>query len=306
MTIPKSVTRHIARLSRGANRLTVTRTTSIDAKSFGVYLGGFNYPATPAQARLLSQWDIVVLDPLASGVTDALSACAYASPQVLGRLDVQSLVGSERSSNDNEVIRAIRILDETITKFLVNGSTMDSPFTAVLLANFVGHFSPPVLNELLSYINSFGLAVWLEMSPPEYLSHAQCREINMRAIGGIVYRNGTIRTDGDQQNFHQMTAMRTAMRAIAAQRVPHGPPMMLWETIDDGLSHEYAVVQRSFNWCRYNSALCWIGSASAVTDAETAAVETISEKPLGALMWMKNDKNMAAHNLWRANDKVRS
>jgi hypothetical protein len=211
---------------------------------------------------------------------------------------------SERGTNEEQIIRSIRILDETITNFFRTGNAMESPFTAILLTNFAGHFSAPVLNELVSYINALGFAVWLEMAPPEYLSNAQCRAIKMKAIGGIVYRNGTIRTDGDQQNFHQMTTMRTAMRAVAAQRVPAGPPMMLWETIDDGREHQYAVTQRSFNWCRYNSALCWIGSASALTDAEVAAVRTVSEKPLGALMWMKSDKNMKAHNTWRANDKV--
>jgi hypothetical protein len=246
------------------------------------------------------------LNPLASGVTEALSASAYTSPQVLGRLDVRSLMESERGSNAEQIIRSIRILDETITNFFLKGTTRESPFTAVLLADFADHFSPPVLNELVGYINALGYEVWLELSCPGYIPDAQCREINMKFIGGIIYRNGTIRTDGNQQDFHQMGAMRTAMRAVAAQRITHGPPMILWETIDDDCEHQYAVIQRSFNWCRYNSALCWIGSASALNDAEAAALRTVSEKPLGALMWMKNDSNMHAHNVWRNNDKVRS
>jgi hypothetical protein len=308
VTIPKSVLQHLARLRRGLNPLHVARNASdgSELKSFGVYLGPFDYPATPAQSRLLSQWDIVALNPLASGVTDALSACAYTSPRVLGRLEVRSLMESERGSNAEQIIRSIRILDETITNFFLNGASRESPFTAVLLADFADHFSPPVLNELVGYINALGYEVWLELSHPDYLPDAQCREINMRSIGGIIYRNGTIRTDGNQQDFHQMSAMRTTMRAVAAQRVVHGPPMMLWETVDEDCEHQYAVTQRSFNWCRYNSALCWIGSASALNDAEVAAVRTISEKPLGALMWMKNDSNMDAHNIWRHNDKVRS
>ena len=292
-------------MKHGVKPLTVAR-SSEELKSFGVYLGTFDYPATSAQARLLSQWDVVVLNPLASGVTDAISSCAYASPQVLGRLDVQSLMVSERGSNEEQTIRSIRILEETVTTFFKGAGSADSPFTAVLLANFVDHFSPPVLNELVGYINSLGYTVWLEisMTSPGHLSDAQCRGINMRSINGIIYRNGTIRSDGQQQDFHQMSPMRTAMRAIAAQRVPHGPPMFLWETVEDECEHQYAVTQRSFNWCRFNSAICWIGSASALLDAEAAKLHTISEKPLGALMWMKNDKNMKAHNIWCANDKV--
>ncbi|CAO2653668.1 Nn.00g030790.m01.CDS01 [Neocucurbitaria sp. VM-36] len=304
VAVPRSVAQHITRLKRDAKCLTVSKPRLEESTSFGVYLGTFDSPTSPAQARLLSQWDIVVLNPLANGVTAALSACAYASPRTIGRLDIRSLVESPQSSDANQVIRSIRILDETITKFFSHGTRDDSPFTAILLANFADHFSPSVLNELTSYINARGLELWLELSPPDYLPDDSCRAIDLKSIGGIVYRNGTIRADGEQQNFHQMAGMRTAQRAIAAQRVPHGPPMMLWETIDDGLEHRYAVTQRSFNWCRYNSALCWIGSAAALVDVEAAATQTISEKPLGALMWMKSDKNMKAHNIWRGNDKI--
>lgn len=278
--------------------------SSIESKSFGVYLGGFDYPSTPAQERLLSQWDVVVLNPLAKGVTDAISSCADLSPQVLGRLDIRSLAGAERASKVDEVLHSIRSVEDAIANAFKSSTGSDSLFTAVLLANFIEHFSPVVMNELISYITALGLEVWLEMGPPSYLSNEQARDINMKNVGGIVYRNATIRTDGEQQNVHQMETMRTAMRAVAAQRVVHGPPTMLWETIDDGVEHQYAVTQRSFNWCRYNSALPWIGSASALFDAEAAAIHTISEQPLGALMWMKNDKHMKAHNNWRENDKV--
>ncbi|KAL5119598.1 hypothetical protein ACEQ8H_002444 [Pleosporales sp. CAS-2024a] len=304
VTIPKSVAQHLERLRQSASPLSVARNPSekVESKSFGVYLGPFNTPATPAQSRLLSQWDVVILSPIAGGVTNAVATCASPSRNVLGRLDVCSLMESERGSNAAQIIRSIRILDETITNFFLNGG--ESPFTAVLLANFADHFSPPVLNELVGYINALGFEVWLEMSYPDYLPDATCRAINMKAIGGIVYRNATIKTDGNQQDYHQMEGLRIAMRGVAAQRVPHGPPMMLWETVNDEYEHQYAVTQRSFNWCRFNSALCWIGHASALYDADAAAIHTINEKPLGALMWMKNDTNMNAHNVWRNNDKI--
>jgi hypothetical protein len=306
VTISRAVAQHISQLRSGVKPLTVARTTSEESKSFGVYLGSFAYPATPAQARLLSQWDVVVLDPLASGVKDALSSAAYVSPQVVGRLDIRSLTQSERASNDEQIIRSIRKLQETIATSFTGSDNTGSPFTAILLANFVDHFTPAILNELVGYINSLGLSVMLEisLSGPGYLTDSQCRNINMKAINGVIYKNGTIRPDGDQQNFHQMDPMRVAMRAIAAQRVAPAIPMMLWETIDDGVEHQYAITQRCFNWCRFNSALCWVGSASALVDAETAQYYTVSEKPLGALMWMKNARNMNSHNVWRENDKI--
>jgi hypothetical protein len=302
--VSKPVARYLARLRDGVKPVTVAKASSTEAKSFGVYLGGFNYPATPAQVRLLSQWNVVVLDSRANGVTEALAACPNASSQILGRVDVRSLVDAHKASNTDPVIQAIQLVEETITTHFKSHNGRNSLFTGVLIANFADHLSPPVFNQVVNYINALGFAVWLEMSTPDYLSNEQCRAINMRAIGGIVYRNGTIRTDGLQQNFHQMAKMRTAMRAVAAQRVPHGPPMMLWETVDEGVQHEYAVTIRTFNWCRFNSALCWIGTAGALVDAESAAVETINDAPLGALMWMKNDTNMKSHNVWRNNDKV--
>jgi hypothetical protein len=118
-----------------------------------------------------------------------------------------------------------------------------SPFTGVVLAEFQSHFQPAVLNSVVKYINGLGIDVWLEMGPPEYLSERDAREINMELIRGIICRNGTIRPDGDRQNYFQMTKMRTAQRLIAAQRVVHGPPMMMWETINDSAERKSQLLE---------------------------------------------------------------
>lgn len=304
MTIPTPVANYIRRVTRGASPLHTEKLSSAELKSFGVFLGGFSNPPTPAQARLLSQWDVVVLNPLESGVFEALSSHGSSSVHRLGRLNVRTVAKSTKSMSSDEIIAALGMVINTITKCFNNPQGSGSPYTGVLLADFIDHFQPPVLNELVKYIDALGLGAWLEVSAPDFLPQRQCRDINFGSIAGIVYRNGTIRTDGDRQNFHQMAPMRATQRAVAAQRVPHGPPMMLWETIHDEFHHQYAVTARSFNWCRFNSALPWIGSSSALNDAEAATTQSITEKPLGALMWLKDDNNMNAHNIWRANDKV--
>ncbi|KKY22813.1 putative glycosyl group 1 family protein [Phaeomoniella chlamydospora] len=278
-------------------------TFSEELGSFGVFLGSFENPPTLSQARLLSNWDILVLDPLQDGVLRALSTCQSSSKQILGRLDVRTLTKSDRSQDSDQVVRSLGILDRAITNFKTPQGVR-SPFTGVLLAGFQMHFQPAILNEVAKYIKGLGLGLWLEMSPLSYLSERECRGINMELISGIVYRNGTIRSDGDRQNYFQMTEMRTAMRVVAAQRVSHGPPIMLWETVDDEAELQYAIVQRSFNWCRYNSALCWIGHAAALTDAEAAAAQTVADKPLGALMWLNGDDVMKAHDIWRSNGNI--
>lgn len=271
-----------------------------EPKSFGVFLGGFDYPPTLAQASLLSQWDVLILDPLKDGILDALSTCQPSSSHILGRLDVGMLVKLDCSSNSDEVIRSLGIVAQTLTTYF------KSPFNGVLLANCYTHFQPPVLNEVAKFINGLGLDVWLEICGPAYLTERQGRDIDMKFIRGIVYRNGTVRPDGDRQNYFQMAAMRTAMRAIAAQRVKHGPTRIMWETIDDGMELQYAAIQRSFTWCRYNSALCWIGHAAALIDAEAAVTQTVANKPLGALMWLKGDDIIKVHDTWRSNDQVRA
>lgn len=312
MVVPNAVARYLGRLSREGKRLSVQKRSEEEPKSFGVFLGSFVHPPTASQTRLLSKWDVLVLDPLQDGVLDALSMAGQpSSTHILGRIDVRTLGNVDASTgtlstSSDEVIRVLGTLAQTLgTKFKSPGD-MPMPFTGVLLANCQTYLQPVVLNETAKYINSLGLDLWLEIdaSPMACLTQRQCRDINMELVMGLIYRNGTIRPDGDRQNYFQMAEMRTAMRAVAAQRTRS--LMMMWETVDDGVEQQYAVVQRTFNWCRFNNALCWIGSTSALTDANAAAVHTVDDKPLGALMWLKNEDVMKAHDVWRANDQVRT
>lgn len=236
MVVPAPVARYLERLRSSTKRLSqlplsLKKASSEELKSFGVYLGSFDNPPTLSQARLLSQWDVLVLNPLKEGVLDALAICRPTSTHILGRLNVATLANSDASSHSEDVIKCLFALSQTMITHFQNGP--QSPFTGVVLAEFQSHFQPAVLNSVAKYINGLGIDVWLEMGPPEYLSERDARDINMGLIRGIICRNGTIRHDGDRQNYFQMTGMRTAQRLIAAQRVVHGPPMMMWETIDD-------------------------------------------------------------------------
>jgi glycosyltransferase involved in cell wall biosynthesis len=300
VVVPAPVARYLSGLKKDTKQSSdhsIQKISTEELKSFGAFLGSFANPPTPAQAQLLSQWNVLVLNPLEDGVADAVPIST--SKHILGRLDVRTLVNSEDSSSTDDVIHSIARIAETLKTYFQGQS-----YTGVLLANFQSHFQPPVVTEIAKYINGFGLDLWLEMAPPAYLTEREGRDINMEFIRGIICRNGTIRTDGDRQNYFQMTEMREAMRMIAAQRVLHGPPIMMWETVDDDAQLDYAVVQRSFNWCRYNTTLCWIGHASALIDADIAAENTVAEKPLGALMWLKNEETMKSHDIWRENNQI--
>lgn len=277
-----------------------------EIKSFGAYLGAFEQPPTESQRALLSRWDIVAVDPTQPGVVAALASCPPTSAHVLARFDLPALTALHGSTSSDKVLNGLMVFSAALESHVQQAASQGAGFTGVLLAGFSECFPPAVVNELARYMKDRSYDFWLELSYPDYLPEEYALRINMHLLQGLVYRNGTIRPDGDRQNYFQMTAMRAVMRAMAGQRVSHNPALVMWETVDDGVPLQHAVATRTFNWCLYYCAVCWIGHASALTDAEAAKSETLPAKPLGALMWLKNDKNMNAHNTWRANDQVRA
>lgn len=268
-------------------------------KTFGVFLGGFDSPPTHAQADLLSKWHVVALDPLQPGVSDALKTYRSSSKEVLARLDVSAVANAEKSTGSDEILSNLENVTKTMSTVLG-----DAPFTGLLLANFRPHFQPAIVNELARYVRGLRRELWLELAYPDYLTEDEASQIDMGYVRGVVYRNGTMRPDGDRQNFFQMDQMRTVMRAVAAQRVVHGPALVMWETVDDDAEIQYAVATRTYNWSTFNSALCWVGHNQAMFDAEAARTHALAARPLGALMWLKDESNMKAHDTWRVNDKI--
>ena len=268
-----------------------------------MYLGSFDHPPTEDQSRLLSQWDVIVLDPQQNGVLDALDGGSSAS-HILGRLDVRKLVATDSGSHRDEVIRAIHVLTETMVKSMKRPHDTKSPFTGVLLADCHAHLQPVVLNEVVKFINSLGLDVWMEFGAATFLDQRQTREIDWTPVRGVVYRNGAIRTDGDRCNYFQGEKMRTMMRVVAAQKPIGDSTIALWDTVDDGVELAHDVLHRSFKWCNYNSAMSWIAPQAALTDATIAAAKTVTHEPIGALMWMKNEQTLATHDSWRQNEDI--
>ncbi|KAF7587108.1 hypothetical protein BBP40_007714 [Aspergillus hancockii] len=301
--VPAAISRYLHHLTKDARPFRTEKFTAKDLQSFGVFLGSVSNPPTPEQEHLLRQWDILVLDPLQEGIANTLSGQATSS-YALGRLDVRALAGSDCTTNNDEVIQALGIVNNTLdTSF--KSQDAQSPFKGVLLADCYSHFQPVVLNELVKYINHIGLDVWLELSPPAYISEQQCREIDMQRIRGIIYRNGTILPNGESRDYFQMTEMRTVMRAVASQKSMGDSSIAMWETVNDEVELSHPVIHRTFKWCNYRSTMCWIGPQTALTNAEVAIAKTVTEEPLGALMWMKDNGAIEAHNAWKSNEKVR-
>ncbi len=176
---------------------------------------------------------------------DGLACCPPRSIHVVARLDIPGIVtpGADLDNEDVIIDHLGAVVDIINTR--VAGTDGQCLFTGLLLAGFAKHFRPAVVNELARLIGDMGLDLWLELSHPEYLTEGEACSIDMGLIQGLVYRNGMIGPDGGWQSFFQMTAMRTVMRAVAAQRVAHSIPLVMWETVGDTVELEYATLARA-------------------------------------------------------------
>ena len=303
--MPKAVERYLSGLRKTTIPICLERTYPKDSKSFGAFMGTIDTPPTAAQVHLLLKWDIIVLDPFQPGVLEALAHRLCTSKHVLGRVDVSLLAPiDQKDPTGTNPMQFLQIVTRAVVQSFKRVQDMYTPFTGILLANWEAHFSPAVCNELIRFFEALGLDVYLEVSPPDYLSEKVSRAINMDPIRGIIYRNGSIFPNGERRNYFQMAEMRNSLRALAAKSDMITSTVIMWDTIDDDVELEHAVVKRSFTWCNFSSALSWIGPESALFDADVAIKRTISGEPLGAMMWLKEDSIIKLHETWRTNDRV--
>jgi len=299
--LPKATAQYFDELKANTQPFGPVHDSSKAPASFGVFLGNFANPPTANQARLLTTWDLIVLDPSCPGVLEGLSNSECTAAQRVGRLDVSAVVAFDRSSGNHDDTRVLSILDSTIATKWRRPQDTQSPFTGVLLANWQSDLTPAVLNELMKYLKGLNFDIWLEAAPPSFLTEQECTEIDLSLTRGIICRNGTIMHDGDRRNYFQMNDMRRTQRALAKHMSLGGKTLMMWETIDDKVELAHSVIARSFNWCRFNTTVSWIGPEKALKDADVAAARSIKGEPLGAMMWLKSNEIMAVHDTWRLN-----
>lgn len=290
------MTRHLQRLRKNPKKLAACKAKA-EAKSFGVFLGSLSAPPTADEQRLLSQWDVLVVDPFQDNVVTAL-ADTPPNATVLARLDLSTLIDGD-SLATSSIIAGLTTIASTLTRLSTPSGRC--PFSGILLAHIPLHYPPTVTTALLALLGDTTLQVWLELNHPSFLPEPAAKSIDMSLIHGIVYHNPTMHPSGQWQNYNQMSAVRTVMRAVVAQKVAHPIALVAWETIS---AVDYAAVNRAHKLYTFYNALSWIGHPSAERSVEAAKTHTVHAKPLGALMWLKNEKNMAAHNAWRGNNEV--
>lgn len=256
--------------------------------SFGAYLGSFRTPVTELQYRVLNQWDLIIVNPFQPGVIDAVSK--FGTKPVLGRVDLDLIIFRGHST-----LAGIEKLED-----ILFGAFYGRSFSGILFSNWECKFPRAVWIRLLEIIEGFGLAIYLETWPPNFLKDNG--QLRTNAISGLVIRNASILPNGEKRDYFEMADMQSTIKAFVSEACTRDFVVMIWETVDDNAVVSNAVIRRSLQWCSFYSALCWTCRHSALYDT-TLSTKTI--EPLSAFGWLKHADTMAAHTYWRLNTDIK-
>ncbi|CBX97840.1 predicted protein [Plenodomus lingam JN3] len=292
--LPRSVQERIHILSQSSNVVCKTHSPPQKPSSFGVYLGPLSAPPTPEEVQTLSQWDAVVLDYGESGVLEAVSdGTVPFGPQIIARLDLLQIITFEAMENELNMAQAAYMVSSTIQR-TIRQEGKSRYFTGVLVAGWRERMTAPLLNGLAKLIAAFGLDVYLEISPPEFLDGIE--NLEFQRFAGVVVRNGTILESGERRDFFDMEKMKTTTKAFVSQACQRTFITMMWDTVADDVELSHAVVRRAHMWCNYHGAVPFFSRQCALTNiSETRSFE----EPLSAFQWLKTRGVMNVHETYR-------
>lgn len=268
--------------------------------SFGVYLGGFRYPLTPDDLRVLQYYDLLVVDPTQPGVLYVLADPSLHRPRhLVARLDLYQILSAQSMGRQTPLLQSMSRIVTAIDGVLAGPGGYRSPFTGVVIAGWQNLTSTAVLGVLATYLAKLGLNTYLEIVPPNFLEGDD--QPDLSAFSGVIVRNGTIRPGGEVRDFFHMEKMKSTTREFVSQSCLRPFSVLMWETIDDRIELSHAVVKRSYQWCSYHGALVWIGSDASITNA---AANVPVEEPLAAFQWLKDQRVMKIHEVYKKNRLV--
>lgn len=271
--------------------------------SLGIYLGSFDFLAKQHVAKLFSNSDMVILDPLQPNISSTLDdVCGISSAprHITGRLDLEVLLKNPAQTRNLEAF-FISSLDRIMGTVLTYFQSLDggrNGFNGILIAGWE-IFPIPILNQLSAVLNAYGLHVYLETSTPDFLKDSNA--LGAESIAGLVIRNGLMHPNGDRRDCFDMESLRATVKAFISQACLRNFTVLVWETLDDNVVPSNAVLKRTYTWCSFYSALPWIGSNSALFDA---SINVVKFQPLSAFDWLKEHRVMELHDLWRNNRTV--
>lgn len=293
-TLPRSVQERVHLLSHSSNVVCKKHAPPQKPSSFGVYLGPLSSPPTVEEVSILSQWEAVVLDYCEPGVLEAVSdGIMPLGPQIIARLDFLQIITFATKENDLDMSRAAYILSWTIQRTLRQEGKRRY-FTGVLVAGWRERITTPLLNGLAKLIAAYGLDVYLEISPPDFLDGIE--DLEFHRFAGVIVRNGTILASGERRDYFDMDKMKTTTRAFVSQACQRPFITMMWDTLADEVELSHAVVRRAHMWCNYHGAVPFFSRQCALTNIHEIRS---CEEPLSAFQWLKRRKVMGVHDRYR-------
>lgn len=262
--------------------------------TFGVYLGPLNNPPTVEEKQILSEWAFVVLDHTQPGVVETVNDDSIPlGPYIVARVDLLRILPFAATEDEINMQKAVYLVSEVVHQYL-RKPDQRRHFTGVLLAGWRERVSTPLLNGLAKLFSAYGLDVYLEVGPPNFLEKVE--KLKFDLFAGIVVRNGTILENGERRDFFAMDKMKTTTKAFVSQACLRPFLTMMWDTIDDDADLSHAVTRRAHMWCSYHGAIPYFVRRGALTDI--LGVRSC-EEPLAAFQWLKDRRVMSVHEKFR-------
>ncbi|KAF2205298.1 hypothetical protein GQ43DRAFT_35562 [Delitschia confertaspora ATCC 74209] len=297
-TLPRSIQERLHLSCAGAPHSQTNQPLPSKPSSFGVYLGPLSTPASDMEVSGLAQWEAVVLDPFQSGVLEAVQdGLAPLGTHVIARLDLQDLLRIRALDNEVNMLQAVHVISKAIK--VLRQPNPRSQFTGVLVASWRERLSIPLLNGVAKLFAAYGLDVFLETGPPDFLENT--RNLNLNLFSGIIIRNGTILRNGERRDFFAMDKMKSTTKAFVSQSCLRPFTVLVWDTVDDDVDLSHAVVRRAHMWCSYHGATPFITREAAIMDITQGQS---CEEPLAAFQWLKQRKVMGIHEVFRTTRKL--
>ncbi|KAL5117245.1 hypothetical protein ACEQ8H_004804 [Pleosporales sp. CAS-2024a] len=297
--LPRAVQERIHLLSQSARKVHKKHTLPDKPTSFGVYLGMIHSPASEDETEILSQWDAIILDHCEPGVLDAVSDDTIPlGPHIIARLDFLQVISSKVANKELDLSRVIFIVSKIIRQTL-RQPNQRRYFTGVVVAGWQERLSTPLLNGIAKLLAAYGLDVYLEVGPPDFLEGAGRLDISL--FSGLIVRNGTIMPDGQRRDYFEMDKMKNTTKAFVSQACQRPFLTMMWDTMDDEADLSHAVVRRAHMWCSYHGAVPYFTRRRALT----SIYEIRScEEPLAAFHWLKTRRVMTVHDKYRTTRRL--
>jgi hypothetical protein len=271
-------------------------------RSLGIYMGSFDRHISGDQVRMLSRYDIIILDPYQANVVLSLTTLRKSIDHpldILGRLDLKAFPSVRVEEHKSERF-FVRFLDQIMNVALRPFRELDGSnrFTGILLVGWE-IFPGPILHEFTKALCAMGFDVYLELSAPTFLEESTT--LNSKSIAGVVIRNGLLHRTGERRDCFDLELVRTAVKSFVSQSCLRHFTVLVWETLDDDVVVSNALVKRTFNLCNFYGGILWIGPEKALFDTFN---EPALAEPASAFDWLKEPQVMALLELWKEKRSV--